>query len=484
MFIFAHLPHFLKCDITSLVPKGNEVCKDSRHAMYKRLKRLCIQYDHEKSVLDLYEFSNLETLNIYCCMFDEINASNLTNLQYISINDCIALSRLTLPFNAPILRYLTISSSLYLDKINVAPFDNLVHLEITETEIAHLDLSKNKKLLTLVLTNLFSLAALIMPFESSDLVTIEIRFVDRLQTLDLRTCTRLIELKCCNLFNLQSFDQIQNCKLLRTLDCDFCPKLSLPDFRPFTRMAYFNCMYNTQIYDLNVSTFRYLRKLRCDCTSITTLYTRDCPFLEELDCSGTNLEELDLDLNHRLRKLWCDSCELTHLDLTHNHNLEFLNCSHNYTLSSVKFNQRSKIKCLHANNTVIEHIDWTTLPALQQLFMTNTRIKVLDATPLLNLTHLDCAQNKITELHLTCCQDLVTLVCKDTLLTDIDVSQNPKLKFIDCSDTAISHLDVSNNPHLMQVHIQNTNIQGIDISYNQKLRSIELTGLVVNVSQQ
>ena len=62
---------------------------------------------------------------------------------------------------------------------------------------------------------------------------------------------------------------------------------------------------------------------------VTAIYLKNCPQLEELDCSKTKLTTLSISGCTALMYLNCEHCELTLLDLSNNTQLKRVECSHN-----------------------------------------------------------------------------------------------------------------------------------------------------------
>lgn len=114
------------------------------------------------------------------------------------------------------------------------------------------------------------------------------------------------------------------------------------------------------------------------------------PSLQELDCDGLYLSQLDLSSLFRLVRLDVSGNNLTRLDLSACPLLEFLDCSDNEL----------------ASLTLAES------PALQQL---------------------DCRGNQLAALDLTGCTALRQLDCSLNVLTSLTLPEDAPLAFLDCS---------------------------------------------------
>lgn len=98
------------------------------------------------------------------------------------------------------------------------------------------------------------------------------------------------------------------------------------------------------------------------------------PMLEYLDCSNTDISNLNVSKNQNLKYLYCSKTGISELDVSKNLNLLTLNCF-------------------------------------------NTSISKLDVSKNLNLMELDCYNTDISELDVSSNTNLQILMCEDTPLT-------------------------------------------------------------------
>ncbi|MCL2083063.1 MAG: RICIN domain-containing protein [Oscillospiraceae bacterium] len=111
--------------------------------------------------------------------------------------------------------------------------------------------------------------------------------------------------------------------------------------------------------------------------------------LETLDCSGNNLEYLELGEAPGLTSLDCSGNAIEYLDIFDNAGLEALNCS---------------------QNELVE----------------------LDLSENIALETLDCSKNEILELELEENTGLISLVCNDNELVELELSKNLALTALVC----------------------------------------------------
>ena len=123
--------------------------------------------------------------------------------------------------------------------------------------------------------------------------------------------------------------------------------------------------------------------------------------LEELDCCGNYLTELDLKMNTKLHYLDCSYNELTMLNISNNQLLDTLYC----------------------NDNELTELDVTKNTALVQLDFDRNQITSIDISKNIWLEELYCAGNGLTKL---------------------DVSTNQALEMIQCYNNKISGQNMDN----------------------------------------
>ena len=134
--------------------------------------------------------------------------------------------------------------------------------------------------------------------------------------------------------------------------------------------------------------------------------------LEDLDCGGNFLTELDVSKNTALTYLDCGGNDLTTLDVGKNTNLEELRCFGN-DLTELDL----------SNNTALTYLDCSS-----------NHLTALDVSMLTSLKTLDCSDNQLTSLNLINNTALTKLVCTDNQLT-----------WLDLSSTKVTSLSANNN---------------------------------------
>ncbi len=143
-------------------------------------------------------------------------------------------------------------------------------------------------------------------------------------------------------------------------------------------------------------------------TPITSLQGIECfTELTLLNCSGNQLDTLDVSYNTELRTLACFDNLLSSLDLRNNYFLESIGCSGNHLI-------------------------------------------FLDLTKQQALTSLECYDNELESLIVDNCSLLEELRCERNSLSELNLYGNPALTLLTCFGNALYNIDVSANPDLAQ----------------------------------
>lgn len=152
--------------------------------------------------------------------------------------------------------------------------------------------------------------------------------------------------------------------------------------------------------------------------------------LEQLDCHGNKLTELDVSKNVALEKLECGRNQLTEIDVTHNALLMQLGCSENQ-LKSIDVSQNPDLEVLLCSKNKISSIDVSHNHKLIELGVVDCKLKELDVAKNKNLKKLYCSGNDLKELNLSNNSNMEKLYCKQPILGHIDFvppANNPNLE--------------------------------------------------------
>lgn len=296
--------------------------------------------------------------------------------------------------------------------------------------------------------------------------------LNSIQQLDLSNNKKLITLNCSGITldqygnneypngQIETLNLTQNTNL-KTLICSG-NRLTNLDISKNIKLEYLDCSYNRsynynngyeEIYirNLDISKNTNLRYLDVHNNQISTLDLSKNIELEFLNCNYNKLSNLNLSYNYKLKNLqcenyyWIDGASLiSSLNLTNNINLETLNCSGN-NLTTLNIAQNSNLKYLDCSNNKLVNIN----------IFYNTK-----------LLHLDCGSNEISSLNLIYSPQLEYVNCSYNKLTSINLSQNINLKHFGCHGNQLSQLDVTANTKLEGLYCTNNNLTELDVSKN------------------
>ncbi len=180
------------------------------------------------------------------------------------------------------------------------------------------------------------------------------------------------------------------------------------------------------IANQKMSIYGKLTKLSIAKQSLHRLDFSYAPYLEELDCSQNNIKAINSDLRRvtRLKKLICyGNSELKKLELHKNVALEELNCG-GCGLTELDLSANTKLK---------------KLACFGNQFTTD-----LDLSKQTDLREFNCVGCGLTALPIINNKKLEKIMCANNDLGDLDLSQYKKLKFLVCSKANLTSLNVAN----------------------------------------
>ena len=291
------------------------------------------------------------------------------------------------------------------DLSGIELFAELTELDCTDTLITELDVSKNRKLRTLI-------------------------------------CGR------CGITGLD----VTNNPLLETLECsngyfgigenEYASAPGLIDLsknKKLKRLVLQNAMLtqvdvskNTGLVYLDVS-WNYLEGL--DVTNNTALEELDCTW-SFVDPEGglRNVSQPDISRNKKLKKFYCGQNGFEEIDVSGNPELIVLS-TYNNKLHQIDVSKNPKLTKLDCEENELYKLDVSQNKELTRLDCSYNRLMKLDLSEHDKLIELDCRKNKLRDMDLTGCTSLESLDCTYNLLDALDVS--------DCQ--SLAKLDARNN---------------------------------------
>ena len=210
------------------------------------------------------------------------------------------------------------------------------------------------------------------------------------------------------------------------------------------------------------------------------------PFLTELYCDGTQIENLDVSKNPALTKIDCGNTRISTLNLGNNKALKELSI-YGTLIETIDLSENENLELLSAAGSKLESLDIKNNRELRELYCRGTLISALNLNNNAKLTYLDCAETNLKELNITNSPNLNTLYCEGSKnLESLTFSGKTELKNLNCSNTPLESLDVKNQTNLVNLYCYRTNIDELDVSNhpelielncsNTKIKEIDVTG--------
>ena len=303
------------------------------------------------------------------------------------------------------------------DLSGIELFAELTELDCTDTLITELDVSKNRKLRTLI-------------------------------------CGR------CGITGLD----VTNNRLLETLECsngyfgigenEYASAPGLIDLsknKKLKRLVLQNAMLtqvdvskNTGLVYLDVS-WNYLEGL--DVTNNTALEELNCTW-SFVDPEGglRNVSQPDISPNKKLKKFYCGQNGFEEIDVSGNPEL---------TVLSVSYNK-------------MHQIDVSKNPKLTKLDCEENELYKLDVSQNKELTWLDCSYNRLMKLDLSEHDKLIELDCRKNKLRDMDLTGCTSLESLDCTYNLLDALDVSDCQSLAKLDARNNRLLRAELYHPDK----------------
>lgn len=142
-----------------------------------------------------------------------------------------------------------------------------------------------------------------------------------------------------------------------------------------------------------------------------TVKIENCPSLVSVGLPNQRVTNLEIENCPKINTIMCDNHKLSSLNL----NLPLL-------------------EELNCGGGVLKELDLSHFPALKRLYCNDNEFSDIDLKKCSNLVELNCSYNQLTELNLGNCCELTELDCSNNKFTELDVSNNTKLKYLNCDD--------------------------------------------------
>ena len=201
-------------------------------------------------------------------------------------------------------------------------FDNLENINLSNSLLSTLDLSKNLKINDLYIRNCQNLKNIDLS-KNLEINDLYIRNCQNLKNIDLSKNLEINDLYICNCENLKNIDLSKNLKL-ENLNITNCPNLKNIDLTKNSELKKINIgLSNLKNINLNKNT--KLNYLNVNIPNLKNIDLSKNTKLEYLDINLFNLKNIDLSKNLELKDLDINGCQcLKYIDLSKNTKLKNL----------------------------------------------------------------------------------------------------------------------------------------------------------------
>lgn len=192
--------------------------------------------------------------------------------------------------------------------------------------------------------------------------------------------------------------------------------------------------------------------------------------LEELNCLGNNLSNIDLSNNLQLKILNITGNQLNELDITNNIQLTHLEVGVNF-LTDLDVSRNKFLESLTCNMNSLTMLDVSHNPLLAYLMCANNKILNVNFSPNSGLKELIVDFNNLLNIDLHNLSNLELFSCFSNQITSLNFEHNPKLKTIICYYNEIEVIDISSNPDVDFLHCSNNSLISLNLKNRNNLEN-------------
>jgi Leucine-rich repeat (LRR) protein len=211
---------------------------------------------------------------------------------------------------------------------------------------------------------------------------------------------------------------------------------------------------------LDVRALPNLRLLRCANNRLRELDLTQCPKLEVLECQGNAMMVLDLRANPSLREVDCSGNGLGALVLPSPSRLLELDCSRNQ-LMVLDLGVQPELVELRCFRNALVRLELGYVPKLSRLDASRNELPRLSLEPGSALTLLHVGRNRIGELDVSSLRQLQDLRCQGNYIGHLDLRACTALEFLDASDNQLESLQLGDKPRLGELLLVDNRLEGL-----------------------
>lgn len=299
--------------------------------------------------------------------------------------------------------------------INLKGLTKLEYLELYDNRLQSLDLSGMASLKTLYTdsNNLPDTTIETLNVSGTSIRNLYLYHYDNLKSFSCAGCSELEYVEC------------DRCALLKKADMSDCPKLYDIDSEYSPCLTEVNLTgsgsegksgYNTN-YDFD------------NCCSLTGLDLRDCSTLYRLECSECEaMTELDLSGLANLNMVFAGYTGINRIDVSASKNtLEYLNCSYS-NVAELDLSNFTALRELQCSKTGLKKLNLTGCSMLEKVYASDNSLRTIELGGCTQLKNISASESGIEYLNLTDCINLEDLALRENKLANLDITMCTKLQ--------------------------------------------------------
>jgi hypothetical protein len=232
--------------------------------------------------------------------------------------------------------------------------------------------------------------------------------LDNIHGLRWDTSSELRRLRLINTYNLDS-DYYYATQLAGNLD--------LSGFEYLTEVF----VFGNKLTSINFSHCRKLESLDCSGNLIQSLNVDSCSNLSRVSCKDNRLKSISLKGCSNLETIEVPNNQLKSLNFNEYGNLRSIDTSNNPELTELKVEDCANLANLNCSGGQLQLLELQGHERLGLLNCSNNRLTSLDLTGCVSLGDLTANDNQLTDLNIKDCILLIKIYCSNNQITSLDL---------------------------------------------------------------
>ena len=207
--------------------------------------------------------------------------------------------------------------------------------------------------------------------------------------------------------------------------------------------------------------FTKLVSLDCSGNQLESLDLSRCEKLETLDCRNNPLPAVNAGQMKNLRRLYCSGDQLRVLSLPDEKPLLRILDISNSKISSLDVQGYVGLESITCINGSLMSLNASGCTSLESVYLKNLPLTSLSLEQCSHLDYLSAENCSLPSLSLIGLQALVDVKCANNPMTTLTISGCPLLESVDCSDCNLSSLSIIGCPELYDLSCQNNQLPSL-----------------------